>query len=120
MTCTVSPWENGDFTADCRALPRHGLVWGSLKNAAKRLFVPAVLAPAVLALLPLQLTSEAQEQTPSGEWRGDYAMSAYERMVADQGQRAADSPTHMRMKVYAGAPVAGRQPVREFGGGKQE
>ena len=59
-----------------------------------RVLVPAVLASAVLALVPLQLISEAQERAPARLATG--------------------------MEVYSGAPVEGRQPVREFGGGKQE
>jgi hypothetical protein len=55
MTCTASPWENDDFTADLPCPAQAGLVWGDSKMPQNRLLVPAVLASAVLALVSLQL-----------------------------------------------------------------
>jgi hypothetical protein len=53
-----------------------------------------------------------------------YALSgerAYERMVEEAKAKGLPVPPRtMGMEVYSGAPVEGRQPVREFGGGKQE
>jgi hypothetical protein len=81
MACTVSPWENGEFTADLPGLAQARSRLGITQKCRKTSVRACCARAAVLALLPLQLTSEAQEQAPSGERRGDYAMSAYERMA---------------------------------------
>ena len=77
---------------------------------------PAVLASAALAVIPWQLISEAQEQAPA-------AQSDREFLTAEEFARRAGGDESSRdraaMEVYSGAPVEGRQPVREFGG-KQE
>ena len=77
-----------------------------------RLLPPAVLASAVLTLVPLQLISEAQEQ--SDDMRGIPTSRP-----AAQGDREFLTPEEFA-RVYSGDPVEGRQPVCEFGGGKQE
>jgi len=52
-----------------------------------------------------------------------YALSgerAYEKMVADAKAKGLPIPPRtMGMEVYSGAAVEGREPVREFGGGKE-
>jgi hypothetical protein len=69
MAYRVSPWENGDSRPICRALPGYGLIRGHAKMAQNPVLarlalslskglVPAALASAALALLPLQLISE--------------------------------------------------------------
>jgi hypothetical protein len=56
----------------------------------------------------------AQEQ--DGPARGE---RAYEKAVAEASARGLPVPPRtMGMEVYSGAPVEGRQPVREIGFGK--
>jgi len=125
----VSPWENGDSRPICRALPPATVSSGVTQKWRKIGLLPAALASAALALPPWQLISEAQEQAPAAPAAAAKAKDPNSKapLIHDTlvvgttnfTETMPVPPRTMGMEVYSGAPVEGRQPVREFGG-KQE
>jgi hypothetical protein len=92
-------------------------------RAEQRLgLLSAAVAVAVLALLPLQRVTQAQEPAPAaggrGYWEGDKtSFSGLHSVQLNLVERF--TRMEPQMNVYSGAAVEGRQPVREFGDGKE-